>query len=34
MIFGGIATAFGLLPMFWVNGLLMAAGAWISRPKQ
>ncbi len=34
MIFGGIATAFGLLPMFWVNGVLMAAGAWISRPKK
>ena len=34
LLFGGIATAVGLLPMFWVNGLLMAAGAWISRPKK
>jgi MFS family permease len=34
MLFGCIATAIGLLPMFWANGLLMAAGAWISRPKK
>lgn len=34
MLFGAIATAFGLTPMFWANGLLMAAGAWMSRPKR
>ena len=30
IIFGGIATALGLLPMFWLNGLMMAAGSYIS----
>ena len=34
MLFGSIATAVGLLPMFWANGLLMAAGAWMSRQKK
>lgn len=34
MLFGIIATAFGLAPMFWANGLLMAAGAWMSRPRE
>ena len=30
IIFGGIATALGLAPMFWLNGLMMAAGGYIS----
>lgn len=30
VIFGGIATALGLLPMFWLNGLMMAVGGYIS----
>ncbi len=34
MIFGTIGTVAGLLPMFWANALLMAAGAWMSKPKK
>jgi len=30
IVFGGIATALGLAPMFWLNGLLMAAGCYVS----
>ncbi len=34
IIFGGIATALGLWPMFWLNGLMMAAGCYISWTKR
>ncbi len=30
ILFGGIATAVGLAPMFWLNGLIMATGGYIS----
>jgi cyanate permease len=30
-LFGSIASAFGLFPVFWINGLMMAAGGWITR---
>jgi predicted MFS family arabinose efflux permease len=30
VFFGGIATALGLAPMFWLNGLMMAAGSYIN----
>ena len=33
IIFGGIATALGLAPMFWLSGLMMAAGSYISWTK-
>lgn len=29
--FGAVATAFGLLPMFWMNALLMATGGYLAR---
>ena len=33
LVFGGIATAFGLLPMFLLNGLMMATGCYLSWPR-
>jgi len=30
--FGAIGSAFGLLPMFWLNALMMSAGGWLSGP--
>ncbi|MFH1604561.1 MAG: MFS transporter [Pseudomonadota bacterium] len=33
IVFGGIATLLGLSPMFWLNGLMMAAGCYISWTK-
>jgi predicted MFS family arabinose efflux permease len=32
-VFGSIASAFGLPPVFWINALMMAAGGWVSRPR-
>ena len=32
VVFGAIATAIGLSPMFWLNAALMACGAMMSRP--
>ncbi len=32
VLFGGIAAVAGLFAMFWINAVLMAAGALISRP--
>lgn len=34
LVFGGIATAFGLMPMFLLNGVMMAAGCYFSWPKR
>jgi len=34
LLFGGIATALGLGPMFWMNGLMMVAGGGISWPRK
>jgi MFS family permease len=34
VVFGAIASAFGLSPMFWINAAMMAAGGMISRPKK
>ena len=31
--FGSIGSAFGLPPIFWINALMLSAGAVISRPK-
>lgn len=31
LLFGYIATGFGMLPMFWLNGLLLGAGGLIAR---
>ena len=33
VVFGAIGSAFGLLPMFWFNALMMSAGGWLSRPE-
>ena len=32
VVFGAVATAIGLSPMFWLNALLMACGGMMSRP--
>ena len=32
VVFGAIASAFGLFPMFWLNALLLGTGGWLSRP--
>jgi MFS family permease len=32
-LFGLIASAFGLPPVFWLSALIMAAGGWITRPE-
>ncbi|MGH6738035.1 MAG: MFS transporter, partial [Bradyrhizobium sp.] len=31
-IFGFVASAFGLLPVFWISALMMGGGGWLSRP--
>jgi MFS family permease len=31
-LFGSIASAFGLFPVFWINALMMAAGGLMTRP--
>jgi MFS family permease len=32
VVFGSVASAFGLLPVFWINALMMAGGGWLIRP--
>jgi hypothetical protein len=32
VVFGSIGSLFGLLPVFWVNALLLASGGAITRP--
>jgi MFS family permease len=32
VVFGSVASAFGLLPVFWINALMMAGGGWLTRP--
>ncbi len=34
VIFGAIASAFGLPPMFWLNALMLGVGGALSRPKK
>ena len=34
IVFGTIATAVGLTPMFWLNALMMVAGCYVSWPKR
>lgn len=34
MIFGSIATAFGLPPIFWINALMLGIGGMLSTPKK
>jgi len=34
VIFGFVAGAFGLLPVFWATAVMLGAGGWISRPKK
>jgi predicted MFS family arabinose efflux permease len=31
LVFGSIGSALGLGAVFWVNGLLLASGAWLTR---
>lgn len=33
IVFGVVGSALGLPPVFWINAALMAAGAWLSRPR-
>jgi MFS family permease len=32
-VFGVVATAFGLPPVFWLSGLMMAGGGLLARPR-
>ena len=34
IVFGGIATAMGLSPMFWLNAVMMVLGCYISWPRK
>lgn len=34
IVFGSIATAVGLTPMFWLNALMMVAGCYVSWPRK
>ena len=34
VVFGGIASALGLPPTFWINAAIMAGGGTISRPRR
>lgn len=34
VLFGSIASAFGLLPTFWINALMLGAGGILSHPKK
>jgi MFS family permease len=34
MLFGSIGTAFGMLPMFWLNALLLGGGGVISNARR
>lgn len=34
VVFGSIASAFGLFVMFWINALMMGTGGILSRPKK
>lgn len=31
MVFGSVSTAFGMWPVFWVDGLLLGFGSWLMR---
>jgi hypothetical protein len=31
MVFGAVATAFGVPPVFWINGVMMAVTGYMSR---
>ncbi len=33
IVFGSIASGFGLLAMFWINALMMGSGGILNRPK-
>jgi predicted MFS family arabinose efflux permease len=32
VMFGSLASAFGMPPMFWINGLMIGAGGYMSQP--
>ena len=34
VIFGSIASAFGLLPIFWINALMLGTGGMLNRSKK
>jgi MFS family permease len=34
VVFGSIASVLGLLPLFWINALMLASGGMLSRPKK
>lgn len=33
MVFGSVASAFGLSPVFWINALMLSVGGYLSYPK-
>jgi MFS family permease len=34
MVFGAVASAFGLAPVFWITAIMLAAGGAVSRPRR
>jgi MFS family permease len=32
-LFGFVASAFGLFPVFWINAFMMGGGGWLARPQ-
>jgi MFS family permease len=34
VIFGFVASVFGILPCFWINALMMGGGGWLSHPRR
>ena len=34
VVFGSIASVLGVLPLFWINALMLASGGMLSRPKK
>src|ERR1019366_4978134 len=33
IVFGSVASAFGLSPVFWINALMLGTGGFLSHPK-
>src|SRR6185436_9617907 len=34
VLFGMVATAFGLSPVFWLSALMMGTGGWLAQPRR
>jgi hypothetical protein len=33
VVFGSIASAFGVLPLFWISAVMLGAGGALARPR-